>query len=102
MAKAIRQYGSSDSSSGTPSAVSAEQVEMFHRNADTDVRAESLHHTLGPSNTQASPGGHNHDGGDSSLILEGMTISGSQSGGTAWASIIACLVRLGAKDTSTP
>lgn len=102
MAKTVRQYGSASSGSGTPSAASAEQVELFHRNADTDVRAESAHHSLGPSDTQASPGSHVHDGGDSNFLLEGMTISGSLSGGTAINSIIACLVRLGAKDTSTP
>jgi hypothetical protein len=102
MAKTIRQYGSSSSDSGAPAAVSAEEVELFHRNADTDVRAESMHHSLGSGTTQAAPGSHNHDGGDSVQLLEGSTISGSLSGGTALTSIIACLVRLGAVDRSTP
>jgi hypothetical protein len=47
----------------------AQAVEDFHTNSDSDARAESQHHTLGPSPSQASPGDHTHDGGDSALIL---------------------------------
>lgn len=76
-------------------------VDDFHTNSDVDLRAESQHHSLGPGPNQASPGGHKHDGGDSSLLLEGMTISGSR-GSDAWRlSINALLVRLGATDSST-
>lgn len=84
-----------------PNIPSAEEVDRQHTNADTDLRAEALHHTLGPAETQASPGSHTHDGGDSALILSGMTISGSR-GSDAWRlSVNAILVRLGATDSST-
>jgi len=80
----------------------AATVEDFHTNADTDVRSESLHHTLGPGAGQASPGNHTHNGGDSELLLDGMTVSGSRGGVSALPSIIAALVRLGLTDQSTP
>lgn len=77
-------------------------VRQFHRNADTDVRPESIHHTLGSAPSQASPGDHKHDGGTSSLLLSGYTITGSKaSPSTVLPSIIAALVRLGAKDSTT-
>src|SRR6188768_2019685 len=77
----------------------AQHVEDFHTNADTDTRGESLHHTLGPSPTQAAPGDHNHDGGTSGLLLSGMTISGSRASDAYRLSINAILVRLGATDS---
>lgn len=80
----------------------AQEVEDFHSNADTDVRPEAIHHTLGPSPTQAAPGNHVHNGSDSPLLLEGIQIVGSRGGNAALASVIAALVKLGAKDTSTP
>lgn len=81
---------------------SANVVAAFHRRADTDSRVEAIHHTLGPVGSQASPGDHNHDGGSSRLLLEGMLLTGSKSNPTTmWPSIIACLVRLGAKDNTT-
>lgn len=81
---------------------SAEDVEKIHTNADTDVRRESAHHTLGAGPTQAAAGDHRHDGSDSELLLSGVTISGSRSSPTAiLPSIIAALVRLGATDQST-
>jgi len=33
-----------------------QQVEDIHKNADTDLRKQALHHTIGPSATQAAPG----------------------------------------------
>jgi hypothetical protein len=82
--------------------LTAQQVEELHTNSDVDGRREAQHHTLGPSPTQASPGDHRHDGGDSSLLLEGLTISGSR-GSDAWRlSVNQILVRLGATDASTP
>jgi hypothetical protein len=76
-------------------------VDDFHTNSDVDARSESQHHTLGPQPTQAAPGDHIHDGGDSRLLLEGVSIIG-QRGTDAWAlSINAILVRLGAIDNST-
>lgn len=104
MGKQIRAYGSTsesnDLSEGAPP--TAEEVERAHTNADTDTRAESQHHTLGSSPTQASPGDHRHDGGDSALLLEGQTITGSRATDAWRISVNALLVRLGAQDSSTP
>ena len=100
----MRQYGSSDRTvkSGATINPTAEEVDVFHTNADVDLRLESLHHTLGATPNQASPGDHRHDGGDSVLLLEDSTITGSR-GSDAWRlSINAILVRLGATDSSTP
>ena len=79
----------------------SQAVDDFHTNSDVDARAESQHHTLGPNPTQASPGDHRHDGGDSALILEGETISGSRATDAWRQSVNAILVRLGATDNST-
>jgi hypothetical protein len=76
-------------------------VDDFHENSDLDSRAESQHHTLGPSPTQAAPGNHTHNGGDSALLLEGETISGSRATDAWRISVNAILVRLGAVDNST-
>lgn len=86
---------------GNPEIPSAEDLEKLHTNADTDLRAEALHHTLGPSGNQASPGSHTHDGGDSALLLSGTTISGSRDSDAWRLSVNAILVRLGATDSST-
>lgn len=84
------------------SSPSPDIVRLFHRNADTDVRVESIHHTLGPNPAQGSPGDHDHDGGSSKLLLSGYTLTGSKATAeTVLPSIIACLVRLGAKDSTT-
>lgn len=80
----------------------SQKVDDFHTNADTDTRPESLHHTVGPAPTQASPGDHSHDGGTSSLLLTGLTISGSRATDAYRLSVNAILVRLGATDSSTP
>lgn len=79
----------------------AKEVDDFHTNADTDQRSESMHHTLGPSPTQASPGNHSHDGGTSSPLWEAQTISGSRGGNVALSSVIALLVQKGAIDATT-
>lgn len=77
-------------------------VEQFHKNADTNTRKESIHHTLGSAPSQASPGDHNHNGGSSRKLLESYTLSGSKSNPTTmWPSILQCLVRLGATDNTT-
>jgi len=84
------------------SSLTAEQVEEIHKNDDVDVRRESHHHTLGPRGTQAAAGDHTHDGSNSSLLLSGLTVSGSRSSSAAITpSIIAALVRLGVTDSST-
>lgn len=80
---------------------SAEEVERFHQNADTDSRKEAVHHTLGAGDNQASPGNHNHRGGDSVQLLSGVTITGSRGGNVALLSVIQALVALGATDSST-
>lgn len=81
---------------------SADRVRQFHRNSDVDTRPEAQHHTLGPSPNQASPGPHTHDGSDSKKLLEGYTLTGAvASPSTVLPSIIAALVRLGAKDSTT-
>lgn len=77
-----------------PSAV----VDDFHAMADTDLRPQSLHHTLGPNPNQSSPGNHNHRDGMSSPLLQGLSLTGSHADGTALQSVIATLVALGAVD----
>lgn len=79
----------------------AQVVDDFHTNSDADLRPESLHHTLGPGENQAASGGHRHRGGDSELLLRGLTITGSRGGNAALLSIIGILVDLGATDQST-
>ncbi len=81
---------------------SAQIVQQFHANASVDRRREDVHHTLGAQTTQASPGAHNHDGGDSVLLLDGFTLTGAKaSPSTVLPSILNALVRLGAKDSTT-
>lgn len=79
----------------------SEEVTDFHTNADTDSRKESIHHTVGVGATQASPGDHRHRGGDSELLLSGITITGSRGGNIALLSVIQALVVLGATDSTT-
>ena len=79
----------------------AQAVDDFHTNSDVDSRPEAQHHTLGPQPTQASPGDHTHDGGDSRLLLEGVVIAGSRNTDAWRLSVNAILVRLGAADQST-
>lgn len=75
----------------------------FHTNSDKDGSQQAQHHSLGPGHNQAAPGDHSHDGGTSTRLspLDGTTISGSRSSGTALTSVIAALVSLGATDTTT-
>jgi hypothetical protein len=82
--------------------VSPQVVEAFHQKADTDATKTSVHHTLGPSPNQASPGAHNHDGTSSVQLLAGVAIAGARGGNAALASVIAALVLLGATDNTTP
>jgi hypothetical protein len=100
----IRAYGSTRETGlgDEERAPTAEEVERLHENADTDSRAEALHHTLGPGGNQAAPGSHRHDGGDSALLFDGLTISGSRASDAWRLSVNALLVRLGATDSSTP
>ena len=62
---------------------------LSHLDADTDTAITAIHHTLGSSPTQASPGSHRHDGTDSYKIkvtdLDGTLVAtnGLPVGGTA-------------------
>lgn len=99
----VKQYGKSDREvkSDKPRAT-PEEVEDFHQNSDLDSRPEAQHHTLGPGSSQAAAGNHRHDGGDSELLLTGSTLTGSRGGNVALVSVIQALVKLGARDTTTP
>lgn len=81
--------------------LSAAEVSKLHKNADTDGKRTSIHHSLGPGVAQASPGNHSHDGGDSIQLLANVTITGAKGGNVALASVIAALVQLGATDATT-
>ncbi len=83
-------------------AVDATTVNAFHKKSDVDSSANAQHHTIGPRKNQAADGAHTHDGSNSLLILEGVTLSGSRGGNAALASVIAALVQLGATDSTVP
>lgn len=72
-------------------------VANMHRKADTDLRKESLHHTLGLGRNQAFPG----DGW--SRILAGITLTGSKAAysATREAQVVAALKAMGAADQTT-
>jgi len=78
-----------------------EEVDRQHTNAATDSRKEDIHHTIGVGENQAASGSHNHRGGDSLLLLSGITLTGSRAGNIALLSVIQALVALGATDSTT-
>lgn len=79
----------------------SDHVADFHTNSDLDAHPNAQHHTLGPTQNQAAPGSHLHDGSDSALILGGLQIVGAK-GTPAWyLSVNQLLARLGAIDNST-
>ncbi len=80
---------------------SSKEVALFHTNSDVDGSSKAQHHTLGSNRGQASPGDHTHDGGTSKLLLEGLSVTGSRSGGGALLSVISILTSLGATDATT-
>lgn len=83
----------------------ARQVGEFHTKADTDGSTGAMHHTLGISHNQASPGDHSHDGQTSRLVGSGrkITITGSRGGNAALASLIAALKQvMDLTDSTTP
>lgn len=86
----------------TKKSPNSKEVTDFHVNSDKDGSRTALHHTLGPRPNQASPGGHSHDGGDSVELLPEVVFTGSRASAGMMPQIIAALVRLGAKDTTTP
>lgn len=76
-------------------------VEEFHTNSDVDRDKDAMHHTIGTNEFQAAAGSHTHNGSDSLLLLSNVELTGSRGGNTALASVIACLVSMGAKDSTT-
>lgn len=77
-------------------------VERFHETADTDSEQMSIHHTLGPGHSQASPGDHLHDGSSSKLLMSSVTITGSKGGNVALGNLISALAAaLGFVDSTT-
>ena len=52
------------------------EVNDFHRGSDVDSSREAQHHTIGLGPNQSAAGDHRHDGEDSFLLLEGVSISG--------------------------
>lgn len=80
----------------------ARVVAQIHTKADTDTDKTSVHHTIGPAPTQVASGAHTHDGAESRLLGEGITLTGSKGGNAAVASICAALVQiLGVTDNTT-
>jgi hypothetical protein len=82
----------------------AKTVLAFHRNDDADSRPEAHHHTLGKGRSQASEGGHNHDGTTSVALLAGYTISGNRNTnpGDVIKQMLTALSSLGIIDSTSP
>jgi hypothetical protein len=87
-----------DSKFGRPDPASLRE---FHINDDVDSGQDAHHHTIGPGVNQAASGAHQHDGNDSALLLEGITITGTKGTAACDSSIISALMRLGATDSTT-
>jgi hypothetical protein len=98
----VKQYGGTPQKQAGPlgNPPTADEVDSFHTNSDVDLRAEALHHTLGGTGNQAAKGDHRHDGSDSVLLLDGITIVGNTPE-TVINSMMTALVRLGAKDSTS-
>ncbi len=74
---------------------SAFEVSKIHNRADTDSQPSALHHTLGPSGLQASPGDHTHDGRSSKrLYSPPPVVTGSRGANAALTSLLTELARL--------
>jgi len=79
---------------------SSRYLDWFH--GQTSYRRPTdLHHQIGFNSWDASRGDHTHDGTDSSLILDGLTIEGERGTDAYDQSVNALLVRLGATNNST-
>lgn len=87
-----------------PKNASPKEVSEFHRNSDKDSSDSALHHTLGMSAGQASRGAHDHNGQNSPLLWDGVTITGSRGGATASVlqQILIALSAKGINDATTP
>jgi hypothetical protein len=94
----VKQYGAGEKTDRVSVDLppTSDEVTRFHINADTDVRDEAVHHTLGPNPGQASPGDHIHDGGTSPYLLDGFSIQTSAAIATWRLQVEAALQRLGA------
>ena len=81
----------------------ARAVLDFHRNSDIDARPEAMHHSLGTTRAQASPGDHTHDGVTSIALLEGVTFTGSITSNPdeILKQIAQALTRIGATDNTS-
>jgi hypothetical protein len=75
-------------------------INWFHSQAPYRAPTD-LHHQLGRNSWDAAAGDHTHDGTNSPLILEGLTIEGARNTDAYRQSVNALLVRLGAKDNTT-
>lgn len=80
---------------------SAEVVQQFHENSDLDKSRESQHHSLGLGPYNASPGDHNHTGGNSVPLFDGRTLTGSKGGNVALANLITILSAYGLTDNTS-
>lgn len=80
---------------------SPQAVNDFHRNSDIDSSPEAQHHTLGVGANKAAPGDHRHNGEDSPLLLEGVSISGSRSNGDALNQLLIVLGDWGLQNETT-
>lgn len=77
-------------------------VNQFHARSDVDSSWQAQHHTLGVKHDQASPGDHKHNGDNSRLIMEGISVTGSKGGNVALADLITKLAAaLGFTDNTT-
>lgn len=95
---------------------SPETAASAHYRSDVDASQTALHHSLGASRNQASPGNHIHDGtsspklgtkkfstvvGQEGVIVNSLSISGSRGGNAALASLIALLKNIVDFDDNT-
>lgn len=72
------------------------EVANLHRQADTDATPTAAHHTLGPSNTQAAPGNHKHDGNQSRKLYDPPgSVTGARGGNAALTSLLTVLAAQG-------
>ena len=55
--------------------ITSQESNAQHKNADVDTSSVALHHTLGISANQSSPGNHIHDGRNSKSLGKGFNVS---------------------------
>lgn len=86
----------------TKDSPSPREVAALHARSDLDSSQQAQHHTLGIKHDQASPGDHKHDGKSSRKLLEGQSLTGVKSGGSALTNLIDMLeAALGFTDNTT-